>query len=161
MMTMKDNRDFSLRPATLDDISEILKIEIQSQVRPWSEENFLAEFSKPYSYFFVLTDDESDSILAGFLVAWVMFDECQILNLVVGESFRRAGFASLMIRKCIQLASQKGIKKVVLEVRKSNFPAIQLYQSLRFVIFCVRKGFYSNGEDAYQMILSLDSNLDF
>jgi ribosomal protein S18 acetylase RimI-like enzyme len=40
-------------------------------------------------------------------------------------------------------------------VRKSNQAAIQLYHSAQFVITHVRKGFYSNGEDAYHMSLAL------
>jgi ribosomal-protein-alanine N-acetyltransferase len=47
---------------------------------------------------------------------------------------------------------------MVLEVRKSNLPAIQLYQSLQFVITHVRKSFYSDGEDAYQMALSFEED---
>jgi ribosomal protein S18 acetylase RimI-like enzyme len=43
-------------------------------------------------------------------------------------------------------------------VRKSNASAIALYQGLGFVITHVRKGFYSDGEDAYQMARYLDEN---
>lgn len=150
---------FSLRPATTDDLPSILEIEKKVHVSPWGEENFKFELSKPYSHFLVMTDDETDNLVAAYIIYWVLFDECQILNIVVDLPFRGTGLAKRMIRQAAQTAIQKGIKKVSLEVRKTNLPAIQLYQSMKFVITHVRRGFYSNGEDAYQMILLLEDNI--
>jgi ribosomal-protein-alanine N-acetyltransferase len=86
-----------------------------------------------------------------------MFDECQILNVVTDLPFRGLGLAKEMVRKAISETHRKDLKKLVLDVRKSNEAAIQLYQSLGFSISHVRKSFYSNGEDAYQMALGLGS----
>lgn len=149
---------FSLRPATADDLPLILEIERRVHVAPWGEENFRFELSKPYSRFLLLTDDETDSKIVGYIIYWVLFDECQILNVVVDPPFRGKGFAKRMMRQAAQEALQRDIKKVSLEVRKSNTSAIQLYQGLHFVITHVRRGFYSNGEDAYLMTLHLEDN---
>jgi ribosomal-protein-alanine N-acetyltransferase len=149
---------FSLRPVTEDDLPQLLAIERQVYAAPWTAENFVAELTKPYSLFYVLTDDETDSRIAGYIVCWMMFDDCQILNVAVDFPFRGLGMAKLMIRKVIALASNKSIKKVILEVRKTNMPAIQLYQGLGFAITHILKGFYGNGEDAYQMTLPLQEN---
>ena len=149
------NTKFSIRPATMEDLFTIVTIEKKIHVSPWTEDHFRAELVKPYSHFLLLTDDETDSQVAGYLVCWSLFDECQILNLGVDLPFRGLGFAKEMVRKAVDLAGKKGINKVVLEVRKSNLPAIQLYQGLHFSITHIRKAFYSNGEDAYQMTLSL------
>lgn len=158
MIEMKPE-SFSLRPATLEDLDAVVKIENQVHAAPWTEEHFRAELTKPYSQFLVFTDDESDSIIAGYLVFWVMFDECQILNLATSLNYRGLGLAKQMIQKVVSIALKKGIKKVVLDVRKSNSPAIQLYQRVKFSITHIRKGFYSNGEDAYQMTLNLEGEI--
>ena len=147
--------EFSLRPATEDDFSEIMKIEKQVHLAPWTEQHFRDELIKPYSSFMVLSDDETDSVIAGYIVCWQMFDEIQILNIVVNLPFRGLGFAKQMLRKVILLANKKDVKRIVLDVRKSNIPAFQLYQGLNFFITHIRKQFYSNGEDAYQMALTL------
>ncbi len=149
---------FSLRPATSEDLTQIASIEKSVHLAPWSQDQFQSEMSKPYSQFLVLTDDETDSVVAGYIVLWTLLEECQILNIAIDTSHRRKGFAKFMIRKAVQMAYHKGIKKVVLEVRKSNLPAIHLYQNLQFVITHIRKSFYSNGEDAYQMLLSLNDD---
>jgi [ribosomal protein S18]-alanine N-acetyltransferase len=152
----------SLRPATEDDLPQILEIERAAHQAPWGQPEFEAELSKPYSQFLVLSDDETDSKVMGYIVFWLMFDECNILNVVVDLPYRGTGLAKKMIRQAVNAAVRKGIRKVLLEVRKSNQAAIQLYQSMRFAVIHVRKGFYSNGEDAYQMALYLDGpNIEF
>jgi ribosomal-protein-alanine N-acetyltransferase len=88
-----------------------------------------------------------------------MPDACQVLNIVVDLPFRGLGLAKLMLRRAIDRALKEGIGKVTLDVRKSNLPAVQLYQSLNFAIDHIRKGFYSNGEDAYQMTLHIKDDV--
>lgn len=148
--------DFSLRPATPEDLERIVEIESRVHQSPWSRENFEAELAKPYSHFLVLTDDETDSVIVGYVVFWVMFDECHVLNVAVDIPFRGKGHAKTMVRKAIHLATRKDIRKILLDVRRSNENAIQLYQRVGFVITHVRKSFYSDGEDAYQMALYLN-----
>ena len=152
---------FSLRPATSDDMQSIIQIEQKVHVSSWTESQFQSELAKPYSNFLVLTDDETDTSIAGYIIFWMMYDECQILNLAVDLAYRGLGLAKMMMRKAMVLAIKKGIRKMTLEVRKSNLAAIQLYQELHFAIIHVRKNFYSNGEDAYSMMLSLEDDLRF
>ncbi|MGK5085153.1 ribosomal protein S18-alanine N-acetyltransferase [Bdellovibrionota bacterium FG-1] len=149
---------YSLRPVTEDDLAEILRIESAVHRAPWNQENFRAELTKPYAQFWVMTDDETDSVIAGYINFWIMLEECHILNVATDLSFRRRGLAKLMVRRAVDEAQQKDIKKVLLEVRKSNAAAIALYQGLGFSITHVRKSFYSDGEDAYQMALFIDEN---
>ena len=159
MATLPTENSNSLRPATEDDIAQILAIEKVVQAAPWTEENFRAEMAKPYSHFLLMTDDETDSKVCGYIVFWLMFDECHILTVAVGLPHRGMGYAKLMIQRAVTMALKKGIKKILLEVRKSNAPALQLYQSMKFVITHVRKAFYTNGEDAYQMALYIEDNV--
>ncbi|HAR42060.1 MAG TPA: ribosomal-protein-alanine N-acetyltransferase [Bdellovibrionales bacterium] len=151
---------FSLRPATEDDIPTISEIEKRAHKAPWAEGHFREELEKPYAHFLVLSDDETDSKIAGYIVYWIMFEECQILDVVVDLPYRGRGYAKLMIRNAVTTALNKDIRKILLDVRKSNLPAIQLYQNMKFVITHVRKSFYSDGEDAYQMALFLDQPAD-
>ncbi len=146
---------FSLRPATEEDLSKIGKIERQAHLAPWTEENFRQELEKPFSHILVMTDDETDSMIAGYIVFWFMYEDCHILDLAVDLPYRGLGFARQMVRQAVTLAEKKGLYKIFLEVRKTNHAAIQLYQSLNFTITHVHKSFYSNGEDAYQMTLDL------
>jgi len=155
--------EFSPREASLDDLPELVRIESAVHVAPWSEASFKGELEKPYSQILVMTDEESDQRIAGYAVFWMIGEEVQILNVAVDLPYRGRGFAQALIRKVIDLGLRKELKRVVLDVRKSNSGAIQLYQKLGFTIQSVRKSYYSNGEDAYGMILDLtvEKALDF
>jgi ribosomal-protein-alanine N-acetyltransferase len=145
----------SPRPATEDDIPQILELEARVQSAGWREDHFRAEFQKGYSHFIVLTDDETDSKIAGFIVFWTLQDEGQILNIAVDIPFRGLGLGKKMIQLAVNQAAKAGGNRVILDVRKSNLPAIQLYQGQGFIITRTHRNFYSNGEDAYQMVLDL------
>ena len=93
---------FTLRPIAEDDIKPFLEIEKRVHVSPWTEENFRLELSKPYSHFLVMTDDETDSKIAGYIIYWVLFEDCQILNIVVDLPFRGLGMAKKMVRQAAQ-----------------------------------------------------------
>jgi ribosomal-protein-alanine N-acetyltransferase len=155
--------EFSPREASVDDLSELVRIESAVHVAPWSIEGFQGELDKPYSHTLVMTDEETDAIVGAYIVFWEMGGEIQILNVAVDLPYRGLGLAQKLIRKVVDLGLKKGTKTVVLDVRKTNSAAIQLYQKLGFTIQTVRKGFYSNGEDAYGMILDLtvEKALDF
>jgi len=47
-------------------------------------------------------------------------------------------------------------ERFLLDVRRSNIRAIRLYQSLGFKIVSERKRYYSDGENALQMVLELE-----
>jgi ribosomal-protein-alanine N-acetyltransferase len=153
----------SLRPMTDDDLREVLRIERLVHAAPWTLENLRTELEKPYARCLVLTDDETDELVAGYIVYWIMFEECHVLNVAVDLPFQRRGLARQMVRKAADEALKKNIHKVLLDVRKSNEAAVALYQSLGFVVTHVRKGFYSDGEDAYQMALFMEEKdaIDF
>ncbi len=144
------------RPATADDFPQMLAIETQVHLlAPWTERHFKEEMEKPYSQILVMTDEETDEIVGGYLVSRLLFDEIEILNVAVALPYRSLGLAKRLIRAVVGVGARKSAKRAILDVRKSNLPAIQLYHGLGFEIQQVRKGFYSNGEDAYSMRMEL------
>ena len=148
---------FSVRPACPDDLKAIWSIERQVQAAPWSLDHFNAELEKPYARMLVMTDDETDEVVVGYCCARFLDGKCEILTIGVGVDFRRQGYGRLLLDKTLSEAYREGFRLAVLEVRKSNEAAIQLYQQRGFAIVSVRKGFYSNGEDAYHMQSDLDA----
>ena len=146
----------SIRPATDDDLSQLLDIENRVHVAPWGKDGLAAELHKPQSQVFVLTDDETDEKIMAYIVFWIMGDEGHILNVAVDLPYRGLGYAKKLVQQAVKEAIKSQVKKLTLEVRKSNQSALELYQGARFSITHVRKSFYSNGEDAYFMELPLD-----
>lgn len=150
----------SIRPATEDDLEAVSAIENRVHAPThlkWTLENFSQELEKPYSRFWVMTDDETDSVIYGFLVGHQMGDSAEVLNVAVDLSCRGLGLGRFLLRSFLKAAMREGFKKAVLEVRKSNLPAIHLYQSSGFLTTQVRKGFYADGEDAYLMTVEFEN----
>lgn len=163
-MSETEFSSYSIRPATEEDLPSILAIERKSYVAPatpWTEQAFREELTKPFSNFLVLTDDATDSIIPGYIIYWTMFDECHILNVAIDPEWRGVGFATKLVRMAINVALKKNLKRVFLEVRKSNEGAFALYQKLGFFVDHIKKNFYENGEDAYFMVLYLDKANQF
>jgi ribosomal-protein-alanine N-acetyltransferase len=94
---------------------------------------------------------------AGFLVAWHVADELHVLNVAIVPPMRRRGFARALMDAALAYAAAERVRIVLLEVRRSNRPAIKLYRGFGFTALGVRPGYYAdNNEDAIEMILSLD-----
>jgi ribosomal-protein-alanine N-acetyltransferase len=151
---------YTPRPATIDDITSVAKIESYSNIPPWSEQSFRNEFQKKGSNFWVLTDDESDTIIYGYVVFSFLENQAHIQTLAVDRKFRRRGYASSLVRFAINFVLRQGGKSVYLEVRKSNISALALYQQLGFVVVRTIKGMYSDGEDAYAMLFKVKAEAD-
>jgi ribosomal-protein-alanine N-acetyltransferase len=146
---------FSPRPAAQADLKSLVEIEARAQVAPWSMEHFQKELEKPFSEILVLSDDETDEQIAGFVVFWIMGQDCQIMELAIDLPYRGMGYARQLLAHAVKKALRAECSRVILEVRRSNAAAIALYQGQKFTISHVRKGFYSNGEDAFVMELDL------
>lgn len=157
-----EGKSWSLRPVTEDDLDALAEIESRVHVAPWKKEHFAAELDKPYAEALVFTDDETDSIITGYImVHWPLEGvsaAAQVLNVAVDLPYRGRGFAKEMLRQIAQVAGRKEVPEITLEVRRSNMAAIQLYQRIGFNIRQIRRHFYSNGEDAYTMVWALEGD---
>lgn len=146
----------SIRPASEDDASKIADIERRVHKAPWSTESVLAELRKPHAHVWVVTDDETDEEVYAYIVFWDQADAYEILNVAVDLPHRGTGLGQMLVRKVVSDAIRAGRQRVILNVRKSNAGAVELYQKQNFTVRHVRKAFYSDGEDAYEMVVELD-----
>lgn len=111
------------------------------------------ELARPWSRLWVARSGE---IAVGFLVCWHVVDELHVLNVATLPEHRRRGIASALMDEAFAFARTNEVRKVFLEVRKSNGDAIQLYRKLGFSAMNVRKKYYSDDEDAIEMVLLFD-----
>lgn len=144
---------FSNRLATLDDLPALVQLDSLCAPNPWTETQFHEELNRKFARILVMTDDDTDSVIAAYLVYWLQAEAVSLLNLGVGPNWRGLGFARRLIQTMIKEAVREDIPKVVLEVRESNMAAIRLYHSIGFQDTHRRESFYSDGESARIMEL--------
>jgi ribosomal-protein-alanine acetyltransferase len=78
-----------------------------------------------------------------------------IRQLATAAENRRKGIGRSLMMECIERGRQEDATSVNLEVRKSNKPAIHLYESLGFKPTGIHQRYYRDGEDAILMNLKL------
>ena len=84
---------------------------------------------------------------------YLAMDEGEITNVAVAPVERCHGVGGMLLTELLKIAENKGVARIVLEVRASNDSAIRLYERNGFVQCGMRKGFYEfPKEDAYVMV---------
>lgn len=91
------------------------------------------------------------------VIGWFQQDEtAEIIMIGVDKEYRRRTIGSMLLKACISVLLNKSIHSVFVEVRESNDPAKQLYQSLRFTLNRTRVSYYNDpNENALEMRLDL------
>jgi len=93
----------------------------------------------------------------GFLVSWHVADELHILSVAVEPRLFRRGIGRALMNAALDYGRREKVRLVLLEVRRSNRPAIKLYRGLAFSAMGLRPAYYADtGEDAVEMALTLD-----
>ena len=122
---------------------------------PWSEAAILETIENGGFY----TVFEQDGRIVGYAGLQIVLDEGYITNVAVTEEFRGRGIGSALIESLKNIALEKGLSFISLEVRRSNNGAIALYKKHGFKQVGERRGFYVNPtEDA--IIMTLEGNFE-
>lgn len=136
-----------IRIATLNDLADILSIEKKVFKHPWSKEQLSWELnSQPAAENYVMI---ARGNMIGYLFSHVVDDDVQILNIAIDIPFQHKGYGEQLLSYFLDQFNTDS--SIHLEVRKSNFPAINLYLKFGFHETGTRKGYYADGEDAIIM----------
>ena len=138
-----------LRIATEEDMPQIMKIEHEAFVPPWSQGGLLYELLSDNSYFLLY---EEDDIVFGFALLRKIGIEGELLQIAVDSRYRRRHVATDLISEILEHAVDNNLERVFLEVRESNEAAISLYKKHGFKYIGRRKNYYiSPTEDSLTM----------
>ncbi len=142
--------DVIIRQAELGDVDDIYEIEKLCFPDPWSRGSIRYELEENQSAFYIVA--EHSGHVVGYAGLWWILDEGHITNVAVKPGYRNRKIAEGIIRTLIDHTVAEGIGHHTLEVRRSNEPAIRLYEKFGFQVEGVRKGYYAfENEDALIM----------
>jgi len=128
----------------------VAEIEIMCFSDAWPFSFFLTESSARGRYHRVLFEAGSNTMVAYLLCAWQYLD-LHVLKIGVRPEYRREGLARLLMLGAENEVCSLSGESIILEVRRANQAARQLYFSLGFDEVGVREGYYSDGESAIVM----------
>lgn len=168
----------TLRYMTLNDISQVVTIDRYSFATPWSTRTYAYEINESqHSHMVVLEQTipapprrgwrrllqsltpppTTTSHIVAYGGLWQIGDEAHISTIASHPDWRGRGFGELTLAGMIRRGMSLKAQYVVLEVRVSNLTAQNLYKKYGFRIYSTRQRYYrDNGEDAYEMRLTLD-----
>ncbi len=152
--------DVRIRKVRKGDIDRIIDIERSwHHLSHWSIDSYyrlLNDDSFTSSFVAEMENENGRQNIVGFVIFHIAADVSEIYNIAVENGFARSGIGNQLMAAAIQESVRRKAAKVVLEVRKSNNPAINFYLKFNFRIAGERKNYYSNPiEDAYVMELEV------
>ena len=137
-----------IRNATIDDATEIFKIEKRVFKNYWSFNSIKLEFTESKnSRTFVL---EIDCKVIGYIFQRVMPGQTHIINMAIDLPYQNKWYGKLLLKKTLEKDSKD--TNVFLEVKEANFPAIKLYTDLGFEEIHKKDRYYSDGSNAIFML---------
>lgn len=172
-----------LRYMRLDDIPEVVAIDRSSFQPSWRHESYRFELNESRSSHMVVlekravpsaaahvgwlnklrgqlngtTAESAGGDILGYGGIWSIADEAHISTIATHPTHRGNGYGEILLAGMVGKALRLGAGYIVLEVRVSNQVAQRLYEKYGFQ-HCrrLRRYYASNGEDAWDMRLTLD-----
>jgi len=118
----------------------------------WTPEMFAAEFAQPPSRRLYLVAEEGNELIG---YAGMMFSggsQADVVTLAVTSARWGEGTGTALLTALVDEADKRGYQEVLLEVRKDNPRARQLYLRHGFAEIGIRRGYYQpSGVDAVVM----------
>ncbi len=138
---------------TLEDAKKAYEIECRCFSVPHSLSDFEMEAQRDISYFALAKDGDE---VIGYCGIVDVSKEGNISTFAVREDYRGKGIGKMLFGHIISYAKEQKMEFITLEVRKTNVPAIKIYEGLGFKVLGVRKDYYTKPkEDALIMTLFL------
>jgi ribosomal-protein-alanine N-acetyltransferase len=146
-----------LRPAVEADLNEIVRIERACFADPWTEDSF-RRLLDAHSAIFQVVGYPPDGGVAGYVIAFAVGDDAELLNIAVDPRHRGKGLAGQMLDAVVIQLGGCGVKNAFLEVRESNAAARSLYRTRGFTEIGRRRNYYRRPvEDALVMRRMLEA----
>ncbi|MBP8979809.1 MAG: ribosomal protein S18-alanine N-acetyltransferase [Syntrophobacterales bacterium] len=147
--------DLRIRAMEARDIKQLGEIEGMCFLEPYSSGLWKEELCNSLSRTYVAVDNVCKDLedIVGYVNFWIVLDEAELHRLAVKETHRRRGVAGALLNVMFAGLRQMAVKRVRLEVRTTNLPAIAFYHQHGFVTRGRRTGYYgrARGEDALIM----------
>ncbi len=121
------------------------------------EENFSNNFDEKFYLEYIKNQRvivaEKENIIVGYVLFNQILDEAEIYKIVVSKEFRKKQIAFKIVEFLLDELKKNNVKKIFLEVRKSNIPAISLYKKCGFINIREIIDYYTNPKEDGIMML--------
>ncbi|HKX28303.1 MAG TPA: GNAT family N-acetyltransferase [Blastocatellia bacterium] len=148
----------SLRPLALSDLNELWQLDLRCFVdgEAYERETFRYLLSNSNTIARQIRSEFDE--MSAFAIAVIEPDGVgHITTIGVAPEYRRRGLARLMLHEIERSFLARRVSTIRLEVRVGNTAAQKLYEQLNYIIVQRMGKYYSNGDDGYLMVKSLET----
>ena len=138
-----------LRLASFSDLEQISIIEKETNEYPWSSNNFKSSLNAGNSSIVL----ENKKNILGYAFFSVIGTDSHLLNITISKNYQGRGFGKKILKQILFQSKVLGATIVFLEVRVSNYKAIDFYEKFGFKRDAIRYNYYDGSpkEDALLM----------
>lgn len=142
-----------IRPFIPNDIPAVASI-VREALRENYPTSLYLDIHRWWRDGFLVADLEGHPV--GFLAAVISAEgQARILMFAVAAGYRDRGIGTQLMNAFLVTAGNRALRRIELEVRRSNGGGIKFYQRYGFEIGFVLPSFYTDGEDGYKMFKPL------
>jgi len=127
-----------IRTMNHSDLKQVIAVEEKAYPHPWTHGIFRDCLRIGYTAW-VMTTDES---VIGYGIVMLSPGEAHILNICIDPDYQGRGLGRYLLNYLVDRSNRTDIDMILLEVRRSNVIAQQLYLSEGFHELGVRKAYY-------------------
>lgn len=153
---------FLIRRCTLDDLEGVIEVNEQELPEDYPYFFYKSILEKYSDAFLVACPKDNPEKIVGYVMWRVerapsvsslrLIKKGHLVSIAVSKKFRRQRIGTSLLAKSMPAISKFNIKEFVLEVRISNYSAINLYEDFKYRTVKVKENYYRDGEDAYFMV---------
>ena len=127
-----------IRTMNYSDLKHVIVVEKKAYPYPWTQGIFRDCLRIGYNSWVMTLDGN----IIGYGIVMLSPGEAHILNICIDPEYQAKGLGRYLLHHLIKKSNQTDIDMVLLEVRRSNVNAQQLYLSEGFHELGVRKAYY-------------------
>lgn len=136
--------DYRIHPVGRGHSKILAELHGQCFAKGWGHLEFESFFERAGVFAAIAYHREKKPV--GFVLCWLVDQQCDLLSMGVLADFRRDGIGQMLLDYATENARSLGAGHMALEVNINNKAARELYEAQGYAQYHIRKDYYSNAD---------------
>ncbi len=150
--------DIQIRKSTIEDFQFLVELEADSFpiFQRSTNKSLKNSIHSDFQETIIIETKGKKKVPMGAMVLFKYSKSLRIYSIAILTEFQHQGIGGYLLKYALEFAKQNTYEKVLIEVRASNLPLVQWYQSKGFHTIAHIDDYYEKGEGAIKMEYRID-----